>query len=115
MSDYKELIEDLRLGADILDKKGILLFGGEDMTRIADAIEQLAKERDLTLQSHAEMCERAEQLEKERDAAVADLRISSDCEFCKWLIGGDCTDLAHDECHGEHWKWRGLEDDDEID
>lgn len=49
MNDYKGLIADLRLGADILDKTGMLLFGGEDMTRIADAIEQLAKERDAAV------------------------------------------------------------------
>lgn len=41
MNDYKELVEELRLDADIFSKKGIVLFGGEDMTRIADAIERL--------------------------------------------------------------------------
>lgn len=52
-----------------------------------------------------------EQLVKERDAAVSDLTIDKNCDFCKWSINGDCTDLEHDECHGEHWEWCGIKED----
>lgn len=52
-----------------------------------------------------------EQLVKERDAAVADLKKCADCDYCKWLVDGDCTDLEHEECHSEHWEWRGVKED----
>lgn len=105
MNDYKELIEDLRLGADILSKKGILLFGGEDMTRIADAIEQLVTDIDV--------------VRKERDAAIADLDeviASADdinwCLYCKHReADGQCHHLCV-PCSSEWgWEWRGVQDD----
>lgn len=86
MNDYKELIAKLTEAAN---RNSNSLNTRDACRKAADTIEQLVKER---------------------DAAVDDLRISCDCDFCKWLIGGDCTDLEHEECHGEHWEWRGIDE-----
>lgn len=107
LGDYKELIGDLRLGADILSKKGILLFDGEDMARIADAIEQL---------------------EEERDAAIAELKmlekhigksIPKRCKTCElwgkrgwsqfevgYCEGDDNPHSPNDFCS----RWRGVQE-----
>lgn len=89
MTDYKDLIEILRsYSTEVISYKidGAFAYG---VTAAADAIEQLVKER---------------------DTAVADLKELAVCDYCKWLIGGDCTDLEHEECHGEHWEWRGVQE-----
>lgn len=106
MNDYKELIAKLTAAAN---RNSNSLNTRDACRKAADTIEQLVKELD-------ELVTKCHRLEKERDAAVDDLRISCDCESCKWFIGGDCTDLEHEECHGEHWKWRGgKEDENETD
>lgn len=51
-----------------------------------------------------------EQLVKERNEAVADLKELATCDYCKWFVDYDCTDFEHEECHGNHWKWRGAQE-----
>lgn len=95
MNDYKELIEQLN-GACIVKAVMKDMTKADLFARAADAIEQLVKER---------------------DAAVADLKESAVesavCDYCKWLVDYDCTDLKHETCHGEHWEWRGVQKEEE--
>ncbi|MBQ0142848.1 MAG: hypothetical protein KBT06_08640 [Prevotellaceae bacterium] len=69
----------------------------------------------MTLEWLAELAlikEQNAQLIKERDAAIKDLKQDANCDFCKWFIGGDCTDFEHIICHGENWEWRGVQNAD---
>lgn len=107
MNDCKELIADLR--HYFYDEKLVL--------DAADAIEQLVEDNESYKYAFADLhneianyCETIADLEKERDTAVDDLKELAVCDYCKWLIGGDCTDLEHEECHGEHWEWRGVQE-----
>lgn len=56
-----------------------------------------------------------EQLVKERDAAIADLKEYASCDYCKhsnaeceeyWNIG-ECG--LHGLCSGEKFEWRGVQ------
>ena len=57
-----------------------------------------------------------ERLQRERDAAIADLKEDASCDYCKhanpeckeyWNIGEmGLSNL----CHGDNWEWRGLHD-----
>ena len=60
------------------------------------------------LLARAEAAEaRAEKAERERDAAVADLRLASDCRTCG-NVSPWCIDNP-DKCKG--WKWRGTKEE----
>lgn len=99
MNDYKELIRSLRKGHVIGfndDGFPVMHFPSELEKIAADAIEQLAKER---------------------DAAIADLKEYASCDYCKhsnseckefWEIG-ECG--LHGLCGGERFEWRGVTDD----
>lgn len=53
-------------------------------------------------------------LKAERDAAVHDLKISSDCDFCKYNTDDPafCEKSPRgDECMGKRWEWRGVQHD----
>lgn len=59
-----------------------------------------------------EIADALEQLVRERDAAVADLKELADCDYCKYGKGDDCEDTLHDYCTvGEDWEWRGVQDE----
>ena len=106
MNDYKELVENLRAAGKSVELADgsfdIYIPTVEKCHNAADAIEQLVKER---------------------DAAVADLKNVKACKFCKnlsphidkepcyscllYVIGQRCTN---------NFEWRGVqEDNDEID
>lgn len=57
-----------------------------------------------------EAADAIEQLVKERDAAVDDLKSAMPCKACKHL-----TDLGYCErCYLErHWEWRGVKEGDD--
>lgn len=87
MSDYKELIEKLKISCSFLDYDCCELTSDA-----ADALEELVTK-----------CHR---LEEERDAAVDDLKEYCDCDAC---VG------THDMCDTclfkSNWKWRGVQDE----
>ena len=97
MKDYNELIKKLRnaAGGDL----------GRKMCReAADVIEQLARDNnDLT---------------KERDAAVMDLKAYSDCDNCKHntydnLRNGFCRECSVVHKTKYKWQWRGAQEVDD--
>lgn len=100
MIDYKGMIESLRIC--VKNRRAMDALCNAEFA--ADAIEQLVRERD-------ELVTKCHRLEKERDAAVSNLRKYCDCIFCKWFIDGDCTDLKHEKCYGEHWEWGGVQNE----
>lgn len=81
MSDYKELISSLRSSAKLQAYYAHTVAENTNEYKAADAIEQLVKER---------------------DAAIADLKELSFCTYCK-SAGTNCS-----ACRGEHWEWRGA-------
>ena len=54
---------------------------------------------------------RLDQVERERDAAISDLRHAADCDTCKhqilnggWYVSNNCMDCSH----GSSYEWRGA-------
>lgn len=99
MADYKELIGQLN-GACIVKVVMKDMTKADLFARAADAIEQLIKER---------------------DAAVADLKEGGFCMTCKHLVSTQeeklCMHCSILTGGGEdNWEWRGVqEDNDEVD
>lgn len=99
MNDYKELILELRSKAENIRECNHDPWTADDYVKAANAIKQLAKER---------------------DAAVADLDMAVNgqetypCRYCKNNREG-CNCWNEDEGYA-NWEWRGVrEDNDEID
>lgn len=99
MSDYKELktiIEGLRT----IEKYGEMVIKPHEAKDIADAIEQLVKER---------------------DAVVADLRLVANNCFEDYAFSACRCCNKNDTCNGQlatgcEFEWRGVQqDNDEID
>lgn len=89
----------------------------DDCTMEAN-FEQLAKDALAYIQ---QLESRLAQVERERDAAVADLKDSGDCRYCKNLdlsdnCGfGNCCTCENDKCpcckcdrKNDHFEWRGI-------
>ena len=90
MNDYKEICETLRLANSWQFAPGYV----EAMLKAADAIEQLVKER---------------------DAAVMDLKAYSDCGKCKHNTYDNLRNGFCRECPVVHktkykWQWRGVQE-----
>lgn len=113
MDDYKELIAALREEAEAVQaiEWEIPICTSNHIAEAADAIEQLAKERD-------ELVTKCHGLEKERGAAVADLekcmnyaepKNNNVCNFCKKDMSEypDKCDGWSDFCKCEP-EWRGV-------
>lgn len=96
--------------------------GGCNLTRMcgdaAIAINELLTEnqalRNATngFKKQAEVAEaRAEKAEREKDAAVNDLRIFGHCcSCCKWFNAPNCK--AKEPCGtNDNWEWRGLKEE----
>lgn len=135
MTDYKELIEMLRRYSQDLVAYKLGCAFADAVDAAADAIEQLVKERDewKTLGSLAnkraedyrEMRRQRDKAIKERDAAIADLKINWLCAVCKnrvvtkeWMACKN-KDFYEAPCGAPtclNFEWRGVqEDNDEID
>lgn len=96
--DYKELSRVIRELSEI--------YGLAD--EVASQLMLAASTSIIDLLARAEAAEdRAEKAERERDAAVADLRLVSDCRTCgnvsPWCIENP------DKCKG--WEWRGRKEE----
>lgn len=110
MNDYKELVARLRRAN----------FAQKDRDEAADAIEQLVADKEsykcVFADLHNEIanyCEMIDTLEKERDAAVADISLliinhGNACKICKYRFGDDPTlCLECDEmCLHGNFEWR---------
>lgn len=116
MSEYKELIEHLRKSAQIISR-GTSITSHYIVFEVADAIEQLVKDNESYKCGFADLhneianyCETIATLEKERDAAVADLyelftKDESPCAFC---VAEHCDKCIIDY---PYWEWRGVKED----
>lgn len=84
----------------------------------ASAIESLRKEIEWKDMVIALAQRKQTEAEAERDAAIADLKISSGCASCKYHCSDttfccDCTKKQNCKCMScslglTNWKWRGL-------
>lgn len=104
--DYEGLIERLR-------NETYWLGGSEPYSRdIHPIICDEAAEVITDLIARVEAAEsRAEKAEREKDAAVNDLRIFGHCcSCCKWFNAPNCK--AKEPCGtNDNWEWRGLKED----
>lgn len=101
MSDYKELINEARNCVDRNTKCAICHY------------KESQGERDFCIDIMIrDLADAIEQLVRERNAALADLKELADCDYCKYGKGNDCEDTLHDYCTvGEDWEWRGVQDE----
>lgn len=94
--EYKELIDILQDESN----PNVLDYIDDAVTAINDLL------------ARAESAEaRAEKSEREKDAAVNDLRIFGHCcSCCKWFNAPNCK--AKEPCGtNDNWEWRGLKED----
>ena len=94
-----------------LDRKQVLKSAAGDRA----AIKAMQKHCEKTI---AELRAELKRVTAERDAAIEDLKILSDCDYCKY----DCKNYEEDDCRfcsvkkckcrtckdGSSWEWRGL-------
>ena len=97
MNNYKELVKYLRDEAEAVQaiEWEIPICTSNHINQAADVIEQLVKER---------------------DAAVMDLKAYSDCDNCKHntydnLGNGFCRECSVVHKTKYKWQWRGAQDD----
>lgn len=127
--DYNGLIERLKfpIWQDIEEPDSTLLLeaattitdllvraeAAEARCRLAEkcfddsALHACETQLELEKKARAEAEARAEKAERERDAAVADLRLVSDCRTCG-NVSPWCIDNP-DKCKG--WEWRGRKEE----
>lgn len=102
--------------ADLIERltaENVILPDGQ-----ASAIESLRKEIEWKDMVIALAQRKQTEAEAERDAAIADLKISSGCASCKYHCSDttfccDCTKKQNCKCMScslglTNWKWRGL-------
>lgn len=92
MNDYEELIKRLRVAVDVHKVKGCALeISAETCAEIADAIEQLVRERDAAV--------------KDMETIANNMLLG--CEFCK----KNCTEQANCLTGDARFEWRGVQND----
>lgn len=102
--NYHELANSLKFSAMIAEEMGGRINNVDLLRTAAEAI--------VNLLERAEEAEsRAEKSEREKDAAVNDLRIFGHCCSCyKWFNAPNCK--AKEPCGtNDNWEWRGLKED----
>ena len=102
--NYHELANSLKFSAMIAEEMGGRINNVDLLRTAAEAI--------VNLFERAEEAEsRAEKSEREKDAAVNDLRIFGHCcSCCKWFHAPNCK--AKEPCGtNDNWEWRGLKED----
>lgn len=102
--NYHELANSLKFSAMIAEEMGGRINNVDLLRTAAEAI--------VNLLERAEEAEsRAEKSEREKDAAVNDLRIFGHCcSCCKWFNAPNCK--AKEPCGtNDNWEWRGLKED----
>ena len=115
--DSEDCMGDMMAGAaDLIERltaENMVLPDGQ-----ASAIESLRKEIEWKDMVIALAQKEQAKAEAERDAAIADLKISSGCASCKYHCSDttfccDCTKKQNCKCMScslglTNWKWRGL-------
>lgn len=99
MSDYKMLIAEIEAWQK--DAENYELVPPNVFRKCKFVIEQLAKERD-------ELVGKINKLERELNAAIADLEAFSDCTQCKYYKGSSVCEDCYDY---NKWEWRGVQDE----
>ena len=111
----------VKCAADLIDHliaENVVLPDGQ-----ASAIESLRKEIERKYVVIALAQRKQAEAEAERDAAIADLKISSGCTSCKYQCSDitfccDCNKKQNCKCMScrlglTNWKWRGLPEETE--
>ena len=115
--DSEDCMGDMMVGAaDLIERltaENVVLPDGQ-----ASAIESLRKEIEWKDMVIALAQRKQAEAEAERDAAIADLKISSGCASCKYYCSDttfccDCTKKQNCKCMScslglPNWKWCGL-------
>lgn len=108
MNDYKELIVHIAMVMALEDECGQKELA-DMLEKAADAIEQLST--------------KCRQLEKERDALIADLKQASKipyggCHLCKSIRTEICKECYRSDMFSEiaknptdRWEWRGVQNE----
>ena len=91
MTDYKELIDELT---------ELLSLNDENLCSL------IVKNNDLQ-NGLVQAAEAIEQLVKERNAAVDDLKEAMPCRACKYLAVLEYCKNCYSE---NHWEWRGVQE-----
>lgn len=124
MENYEDLLKDMRnrlstyqkvpygeaIGAPYpYNDKGDMVWNDPDPYFIERSISAIT-----------DLLARAEKAERERDAAMVDLRISANCETCARECKRDdwqncsCCDVNGCKCRGclagDNWEWRGMQE-----
>ena len=94
---------------------------GYDKDEGTEAATRAANAREVALKAIDQLESRLAQVERERDAAVADLKDDGDCYYCKnrdlaaQCDFGSCIDCGNEECPcfrcdrmKNHFEWRGV-------
>lgn len=123
MENYEELILLCDYWIGLSDENDKRTITDQLIERCKCAIEHLYKEyKILEWQNHLERCEHQhtkdnrDEIAKERDAMLADLKEYASCDYCKhsnskcdeyWAIGEMGLSGL---CNGEHFEWRGVQE-----
>lgn len=110
MSDYKEIIKELNVEFNECDK----LIGRKIHLNLSDAppkkyeilAEDCCGEMVSIMQTISCAADAIEQLVRERDAAIRDLKYLP-FTTCKWVN----TDRCKNSCLCERYEWRGVRDE----
>lgn len=101
MTDYNALIDRLskRYNANELKSSFATICSRNDLKRAADAI--------------TELLARTEKAEKERDAAVKDLRgvAIESCAECMYCLYRTAKSFCQNCQDGSSWRWRGIKEE----
>ena len=121
---YKELIERLRKDARVIGSSG---KGWGEFARTnrdaANAIEQLCEACAVAYNELANVFETLDRVERERDAAVADIKQGWTCCVCKKRIKGrewcNCEERhfrkdAEGVIYCDRFEWRGVQEVDNV-
>lgn len=107
MNDYKELIDTLDCMDFFCDRAGKELWFDKPKE---------VQDEDIAFHHNTltEAINAIEQLVKERDAAIADLKsccaYNSDCAFCKHYFSDDAAQFCEEGDSCGNWEWRGVQE-----
>ena len=108
---YSEMLEILR--GKVLDESPEEIQ--QRLNEIADAIEQIVRERDAAVESGKELMATAQHAIKVRDAAVADLIRYTYCPVClhfnMTVVDEPCKSCRNNGGSDDNWEWRGVQDE----
>lgn len=102
--ERKDFLQKLRLAASEADD----LLTSCDASDLLDGLEV---SRDFMFEAAClieQLESRLAQVERERDAAVADLQLYAGCKVCKYgdfKFTNECMDCSYDN---NNWQWRGV-------